>query len=630
MGVYNLLQISKIISKRPNKTRIAAAQKLNKKLMLHLHGVGMKGALKQLDYFENSDIYKAREEYAISNVDLYGRVLQEEEQVFTAKGGSSYFNLPTSEEKQMHDLLSDVIYGQSLRKWVANFGLNAYRCDPMGVIFMEVQQVTDIQGSDAAQIGASPYLETPKCYPVYKCIQDIWDYQPNGRKLDYICFALTDDELEMYGIQEKQNDSLMLPANQPQNKYFRFVDDEKDIIVVKGSGAAVSGITTGFSGDMVQLAPLASGYKNNLPNEWGQVPGFIISDLIKFSEPGSFNTPLWKVVELSDCFLKDRSVRNLQVNYHGFAKAVEPLTACVVCGGEGFSKGKPCPECTIPGQDKGSGYKTKTKISDVFRIPLTILEQNKAPHFNFKNIFGYVTPDIESWNKQDDNLQKLEDAMYITYWGCANAAMSGYNGKQSAEDTATKTIADLQPKFARMNTTADWAELTENAIADFIGKFWFGDTFKKSNISYSRDYIFESADTILATYYDMKANGVPDSMLDSQYEKYLKALWRANPVQAEIYHKKFDVEPFPHLSADAVELSAYITDVDKVAKRYFGEWDDTIKDPVWLFKDSNTLRKQLIVYAQAKNQELKDMEAEQQKQDLEKQTALSLIPKMAA
>ncbi len=137
-------------------------------------------------------------------------------------------------------------------------------------------------------------------------------------------------------------------------------------------------------------------------------------------------------------------------------------------------------------------------------------------------------------------------------------------------------------------------------IANFIGEFWFSESYKGAIIAYGRDYILEDADTILDTYYDMKANGVPDSMLDNQYEKYINCLWQSNPGQALIYHKKFDVEPFPHLSAADVEASRYILEEDKLCKRYFGEWDDTIKDGDWTFKDVSVLKELLLAYAKLK------------------------------
>lgn len=621
MASYSTAQISDIIIKRPNKKRVQFAQRTNKKLMMHLHGVGLKQAMKRLDFFENQEVYKTRIEYALSNVDLFDRLLKEEEQIFTTRGGSSYFNLPEAEEKQMNILLSDVIYGQSLRQWVRNFGLNAYRADPMGVIFMEVEKVTAIDGVDNVEAGKPVEYDitTPKCYPTYKCSQDIWEYKCSGRKLEYICFALTNDELIEYGIRESTTTDYPNPQDTkpPVNKqYFRWVDDGQDVIVkLEITTPLVSG---GGESSQVTIMNL-EGVQNPIKGLWNKVPAFIISDLIRFTDPATFDTPLRPVVELADTFLYDRSINLLTKKYHGFPKAVEPLLQCTQCGGEGMYKGQPCTNCTIPGHDRGTGYQLQTKVSDVAKFPITILNQDAAPRFNYKNIFGYVTPDIEGLNMQVEGLKGLEELMFITYWTKNNNQISGFNGKQDQKETATQVLTDLQGKYARLNSTADWAEQTERMIANFIGDFWFNESYKGANITYGRNYILETPDTILDTYYDMKANGVPDSMLDNQYEKYINCLWQSNPIQALIYHKKFDVEPFPHLSAMDVESSEYVLEEDKLCKRYFGEWDDTIKDSDWTLKDVKVLKGLLVTFAQAK-QTLLDADVAK---DTERQAALT-------
>lgn len=595
MGKYSLPEIGNIISKNPNKRRLDEARRLNAKMMLHLHGTGMKNALAQMQYFENADIYKSRREYALSNVDLFERVLNEEQQIFTARGGSAYFNLPEHQEQEMHGHLADVVYGMSLRRWVATFGINAYRADPMGVIFMEAERCSDDSGYEGSDNNGSAGSSVPRCYPVYKSTADIWDYLPNGRRLEYVCFTLTDDELELYGIEPKSDAAGEVGSRagvkQPaQHKYFRFVDDGQDIIVMRQDS----------SGSVVQV-DLKNGYSNPIVGLWNRVPGFIVSDLVRFSDPGSFDTPLSKVVELADAFLTDRSIKNLQQKYHGFAKAFEPLIRCFTCNGEGYVKGSACPDCTAPGQDKGTGIKMRTTIADVFKIPMDMLTQDKAPNFDAKRIYGYITPDIASWNKQDESLEALEGRLYRTYWGTCSTHVQGYNGSQGTHETATKTLVNLQPKYAVLNRTADWAEQTERMIANMYQEFYYGVEAPQSNITYGRDYILQTPEEILAEYYGMKANGVSDSMLDNQYEKYIKSLYQANPVQETVYRKKFDVEPFPHITAAEVEASEVVLPIDKLCKRYFGEWDDTLSDAEWVVRDVAELKRMLVDFVSCKS-----------------------------
>lgn len=589
MSTYSLPEIQNIVVTNPNKNIIAKGQKRHHKLMLHLHGTGMKEAMKREDYFENADIWKARNEYAISNKDMFSRTLQQEEMVFTARGGSAHFNLTGSQEKELKMLLDDVDYELSLHKWVRNFALNAYRADPMGLIFMEVEQLFETDGK---------LIPTPKCYPTYKSIDNIYDYEPNGRKLEYVCFHLNVQDLLNFGINDPdytqvpqlQQTSDVNVVMKDQNKrvpYYRFVDDTNDVIVKLTDGKTVTIVT-----NMEQ--------KNPIPNPWKQVPAFIISDLICFDDPTCFASPLEFTVELADCFLFDRSVRDLQKKYHGFAKAVEPLLKCPTCAGIGNVKGDPCPDCTPPGMNQGIGYKLKTKISDVAKFPLDIFET--AQRFDFRNIFGYVTPDIESWEKQDSSLRDIEDLIYYTYWGVSNPNKPTVKGGKDGPETATKTVMNLQPKYARLNVTADWAEDCENKIANLIGQFWIQENYNGSSICFGRNYILETAQDVLDQYFDMRAKGVSDEVMDAQMERYYQVLYQSSPIDLAKFMKLLYVNPAPHLDKTDMKNLAP-TEQDYWEAYYFGEWYKSLED-AYIIDPKNTIAKlksELTAYVKAKN-----------------------------
>lgn len=599
MGTYNLKQIESIILNNPNKELVVKGQKICKKLQMHLYGKNLKDSMKREDYFENVDIYKARTESPTSNRDVFARILQQEDMIFSARGGSTSFQGINPEgEQTMNRLLANVRYSLSLRNWIKNFALPAYRSDPMGLIFMEVEQLLQLDGAP---------INTPKCYPTYKSIQSVWDYLPNGRQLEYICFQLSIKELPSFGIIDNEavatQDNKDKPPSEKMSPYYRFVDDSQDVIVKKENDTIV--VATNMKA------------QNPIPNPWDRVPAVIASDLIQFDDPSCFSSPISFIVELADTFLYDRSIRDLQKKYHGFAKAIEPLLSCPTCDGTGLAKGSACPDCTPNGQDRGTGYKLKTKISDVAKFPLEILEKGS---FDFKKIFGYVAPDIQTWDKQDSNLVSIESLMYRTYWGTedanksagAKASSSGGGGGVSADntqETATKTLVNLQPKYARLNATADWAERMENIIADMIGQFWFGDSFKESQITYGRNWILETAVDLWQQYSDMRKSGAPDFLLDESLERYLRALYQNAPNTLAKYLKLLKVEPFPHvdvkncLPPDATPVNGSIvipTQDDYLMKIYFGEWYSTLQDMYIIKTDIVKLKADLLAYVEAK------------------------------
>jgi hypothetical protein len=558
--------ITNVIKNNPSKERIMKGREMADKLMLHLYGIGMESALAQCKYFENNDIYSVRKQYAVSNKDLFSRVLQQEDMVFSAKGGSSYYNLSENDEKQMSALLDEVRYGEPLRKWIRNFALPAWRADPMSVIFMEVEKM-DINSRTA-----------PKAYPTYKSIYSIYDYLPSGRRLEYICFNLTASQAIAFGINDPE---LKDYAKNHKTTYFRFVDDVKDIFV-KWTGDEVKKV-----GDQVE-------------NIWGITPGFVTSNLMMFNDPSCFLSPLDATIELADSFLTDRSIRDLQKRYHGFSKAVEPLLTCSSCDGTGTIAGNACPECLpAPGATQGTGYKMKTKVSDVARFPMNLFE---SAGFDFRKIFGYVTPDIEGWEKQDSSLSVLESLINMTYWGTGHAqTTSGPSIKtgQAQPETATKTLDDRQPRYSRLNQTAEWCEKTEMLIADFIGKFWFN-SFKKSFIAYGRYYILETPDELMVEYQQMRSSGAPEASLYEALEKYYHSVYQNSPIELAVRLKLLYVEPFPHLKIG--EAKMVVTDpLDFNCKLYFGEWYSTMKDIEIVVTATNKLRDKLREYVKNKN-----------------------------
>lgn len=568
MATYQLDQIQSIILNNPAKPVLEKARKQADKLMLHLHGVGMDKAIRHVDYFCNKDVYNVQKEYAISNKDLFARLLEQEDMVFTAKGGSTSYGLPDAQEKQLSALLDNVSYGLSLRKWIKTIAREAYRADPMGIIFIEAEQM---------KVDGYGESNQPKAYPTYKSSYNIYDYLSNGRTMEYVVFRLTAAECIAFAIADTTLANLK-PSQ--LTDYYRFIDDEKDIIVKQVSEAVI----------IATNAP-----QNPLKNIWGKCPAFYCSDLMQFNDPCCFVSPLDLTVELADCFLYDRSVRDLQKKYHGFAKAVEPLLKCATCEGNGVVGATSCPDCTPAGAQKGSGYKLRTKVSDVAKFPLEILEN---ANFDYNKIFGYVSPDIDGWEKQDSSLTDLENLMHQTLWGTSNNTQQQQQKSMGEQKTATEIDVNNAPKEAKLNMRADWAERTESLIADFIGSFWF-EGFKASAISYGRNYILETAQKLMEHYQNLRVKGAPDFSMDEALEKYYHAVYQNNPKLLTIYTKLLKVEPFPHLAITGAQ--GIITDfTDYSQKLYFGEWYNTLTSDQIFVMQVPELKQLLKTYVMAK------------------------------
>jgi hypothetical protein len=553
-------QIKNIILNNPNKQNIDFGKQQTATLMRHVYGKDLKTALSQYKYFENSDVYQQRILNPTSNKDLFARLLQREEQVFSAHGGACYYTgLNPKQTQDLNKKLDNIRFGMTLRYWIKQFALQAYRCDPMGLIFIEVN-------------------EENIAYPTYKCISSIYDYKSTGRKIEYVCFRLNKADALAFGIVDP------LLKNFPNDKateYYRFVDDAFDSIYKVGKGNII-------------LVPVNG--KDQIQNEFHQTPAFIVSDMISFDNSSHFFSPLSLVIELAETYQNDRSIRDLQKKYAGFLKSVEPMLECGECHGTGQLSGSTCPSCN------GTTYKLKTTVADVARIDWDTI----AKIGDIKKAFAYISPDVTVWNKQDTSLNDIENMIVSVYWGTdlrANTINGPEVGAQNIEETATKTIANLQPIYARLNRTADWAQQTENMIIDFIGGYSFPEVFKQSSVTYGRYYILETPDTLMDEYLSMKKSGASQTSLTESLRKYYHSAYKENPAKLAIMLKLMNVEPFVNHTLVEVQ-AANPAKIDFVSKLYYNDWLLSQNEDTLLSTTVDLLKASLLDFAINK---LKDM-----------------------
>ena len=87
------------------------------------------------------------------------------------------------------------------------------------------------------------------------------------------------------------------------------------------------------------------------------------------------------------------------------------------------------------------------------------------------NVAGYITPDLETWDKFTEELQQLEDLMTLTHWGSIV--------NTEAVQTATETVIDTQPTIQRLNKYSDVAENMEKQLTEMIANHLFPNKDKK-------------------------------------------------------------------------------------------------------------------------------------------------------
>ena len=530
--ILTIEQIAEILKENPNKKMMDLAKADNKRLSMHLFGAGMKEYLELINNFENPDQHAVREKYARSNKDIMERITRPVDKVFSAKGGSTFYDLPDNIDREFRERLANTENGLSLRKWIEQYWKPAYLSDPMGLVYMEIDESGDV-------------------YPTYKSIGDIYTYQPNGRKIDYLVFHVKEKESN----EHKEFEDV---------KKFRVVDDAWDM-VVKWDGRSVEVVG-----------------RETFPNHFGFVPGFINSD-IPVLATDYFASPLAPIIEIADEYLRECSVKTVYKLLHGFPKYWEYASECPNCNGTGNVAGETCKVCN------GTRVKLKWDVSDRKTLPLpdTKDEVVIAP-----NVGGYITPPLETWVRMSEELYELESVMFETLWGTKQA-------EQAENNTATGKFIDTQPVNDRLSKFSDAAEVVEKFITDCMGKLYYGSMYGGSAINYGRRFTIESPDTIWEKYENARSKGAPDAVLDDLMREYIQSKYENNSMELQRQLKAIDLEPFPHLTASQVQ-SLKVAPKDYTKKVYYSDFIKTLSDNEVIFVNIKALQGRFDEFAEEK------------------------------
>lgn len=553
-------EIIEIIKCNPNKDNIDFGKEMNKRLETCILGCNLDTLLKQNEYFENKNINKERKK-TTSNKDLIGRLTQKEGMVFSARGGSLLFSgIDSKKQEDLNNRISKVRIGISLREWIKEYANKAYEVDPMGLIFIE----KDEEGNP---------------YPTYKSIKSVYDYSGKSRLLDYVCFNLTNCEADEFDIPDEQLEKLCQSSSKHGlSKYFRFVDETNDYIFKKDNN------------EITLVEFKEDGTSMTIEHQFGYCPAFRASDIPNFTNNAQYLSKFENIVELAECYQQDRSIRDLTKKFHGFPKLVQPIVKCGKCV-DGYIGNTVCSDCN------GTGRKKISNVSDTIDIPLEMLSENTS--LDVTKIFVYITPPIETWNKQDNSLSDLENLISDVYWGTDNRKFTqGITLQTQQQETATKTMTNLQPVYSRLERTAEWAENTEKTIIDFMGKVLYSKNFE-SSVKYGRDYILESTDSIYQQYLDYKKKGSPQYVLNDYLDRYLRSLYQNNPIELSVALKLMEVEPFVHYSV--IECVGINIPSDTLkTKVYFSEWYNSVNNDYLIASTVEKMKSDLLNYVSDK------------------------------
>ena len=538
--IATLNDIKEIILDNPNKELVKLAKENQKKLRMHMYGENLKDYIKIIEGFEEKGLRDLREKYAVSNRDLFARLGRKIDKVFSARGGSVYYNLSDSLNAIAMRLCMDVRNGLSARKFVETYWRPHFLDDPTGCLFMEIGD--------------------GNTYPTYKSTSIYHDFGPKGNQYDYLCFTVSKSEKVRAGLK-------------PTDTIFRFIDDAKDYYI-RVKDKTVIPITT-----------------HTYENYFGVVPAISNSDFADPINDGLLLSLFSDIIEMADLYLLNGSIAITHGFRHGFPKYWEYADDCGTCGGTGTHDNNDCKDC------KGSG---KNLMITPNRAKALRYPTDKETPIVTPDVAGYIEPSEVYHQMAKDDKSDLETYMELTVWGNSNRAKTtGPNMNQDGTKTATEIVGDMQPEVNRLYPITDAAEARIKFIIDHVIKLQLRNDYKGASVNLGRRYLLESVDELWKRYSDARTQDADESILDELYTEFIETKYNSDPNGMDIMLKVKDVIPFFHKTAEEIR-GLSVMEEDYKAKVYAGEWLKTITDSLILTETVVDLRKLLIEYASKK------------------------------
>lgn len=487
---------------------ITDARDQHKTLAALIDGTDFKTELSKIEHIEKSENrWKVREKYSRSIKDLNERLLRPLDNVYSATGGSKYYELPDSQRKDLLKKLGNVRGHQSLERWLKINWMHVYHTDPNGLIFIEYKE--------------------ENCYPTYKSIDNIRNYENDGQNLEWLLF-----------------EPKKVLINDKSVELIRYVDSETDWTFIK-------------EGDNLTLDT-----EKTFNHPFGKVPGIVNSDIQKMGCDYALS-PIHPIVEIQQEFLRDQSIKTVFKFLQGFPIFWRYRTKCPTCNGTGKNGTEKCDQCS------GTGWKLDRDVSDEVVIPTP---QDTDTPILAPNIAGWISVDTATWDQFDKELDAESTGMFETLWGSHKSKLS------SGSKTILEVWADEQPVMNRLDSYSNVAEWIEHEITELIANFMFPTKDKTqpiSNINYGRNFIVQPPEFLLDKYHANKTAGDGVLILDKNLREYLTAKHKNDPISLRQALIKKQLEYNVHYTLD--QVSKILGPEQAQKKMIFADWWETLK-----------------------------------------------------
>jgi len=339
------------------KPWLVQARKDSKLLRALVLGEDFKNVLiKKIEQLESQPRSIARKRYSKDIRDMFERVMQPRDNIFSASGGSVHIKVDSTKQKERFiETLAKFKGQKGIKKYLADNYFEMVDTDPNGLIFLE-------------------YIDDQKIFPTYKSIHDIRYYVSDGQLLKVLLF-------------EPKN--VTMQGNATTFKRWRVVDQEKDWSILQ-------------SGDTFRLEE-----ERTFEHPFGEIPGVILSDRTKTGSELRYS-PLFSITPLSEDYARDKSIKTIYKFQHGFPLHWRYSQPCRHCHGSGKTGEDTCEVCD------GKGRILRKDVTDIIEVDLP---EDKEDAIVAPNLGGFIQPDLETWRQYNTDMVQDEQRMEDTMWG---------------------------------------------------------------------------------------------------------------------------------------------------------------------------------------------------------------------
>lgn len=437
--------------------------------------------LEKIEHIESDKKAMARIKYSRSIQDTFSRVFQPIDNIYYATGGIKDYDISDNNLKKKY--ISKIA---SVRDGKS---LSEW-VQTKGIQIFN----TDPNGLIFLEYTTQPTLDV---YPTYKSINSIRYYESHGQKVECVLFE---------------------PYTKGEKTYWRLVDDLNDRTFIQ-------------DGANFFFVPELS-----FEHPFGQCPALVCSNVSNVGNKEKLPA-INNIIGLAKEIARDQSILTLYKIFKGLPLFWKVVQFCGDCAGTGKSGDEVCGTCNGHGK-----YVGKNDVTDVIEVPLP---EGEEKLLTGENIGGYLSPELATWTKLEETIDKLEEKMYKSHWGTS----FGMRINGNVEKTATEVIFDKQPFENQLNKYADFAEHIEWKLSEWILNIY--DPTKDKNeskitINLGRRYLIESYDVLLNRYELAVKNQVNTTILDKLYEEFLQSKFRNNPIDLQISLTKSKLEPYLH------------------------------------------------------------------------------------